>query len=339
MLGKIFTVVFFACLLPAIPAHAQSVAPNQVLPSTASLFGTVQDKNQLVVPGAFIRLEELASNKESTARSGDNGAFTFTNLAPGRYKITITGAGMGTFSQELEIKPGEAHLVSGIVLPVATAQSEVHVFANKDEIAEEELHIAEEQRVFGIIPNFYVAYDWNAPALNTKQKYHLAWRATIDPVSFLGTAVVAGIQQGENTFPTYGQGVEGYSKRYAASYGTNAIANILGGAVFPQIFHQDPRYFYKGTGSVKSRLWYAIYESVLCRGDNGKQQFNYSGLLGSLTAGAISNAYYPPSDRGFSLTVLGTLEGTGGTAAANIIEEFFLKRLTSHSKDKAPALQ
>jgi hypothetical protein len=246
---------------------------------------------------------------------------------------------MGIYSQQFELKTGETHIISGIVLPVATEQSEVRVYANKDEIAQEEMHIELQQRVFGVFPNFWIAYDWNAPPLSPKQKYIIATRAIFDPVSLTLTGVVAGIQQAQNTYPTYGQGVEGYAKRFGAEFATGSINDLLGGAVFPVLFHQDPRYFYKGTGTVKSRLWYAIYESVLCRGDNGKQQFNYSGILGSLTAGAISNSYYPPSDRGVSLTLYGTFIGVGETAAANIIQEFFLKRFTTHSKDKAPALQ
>ena len=354
---KIFTLVLLGCAFFTLTTSAQSMNLSENLPdapsfavadpqqtanpsvsaSTASLFGTVQDKNQMAVPNAQLRLEDLDHHKVTNLHSSDNGFFNFTNLPAAHYKITITAAGMGTYSQEFELKSGETHILSGIVLPVATEQSEVHVYANKDEIAQEEMHIALEQRVFAVFPNFYVAYDWNAPAMTTKQKYIIAARSVYDPVNLAFTGVVAGAQQADNTYPSYGQGMEGYAKRYGAGFATGSLNIMLGGAVFPTLFHQDPRYFYKGTGSVKSRLWYALYESVLCRGDNGKQQFNYSGILGSLTAGAISNTYYPPSDRGVSLTFIDTLWGTAGSAAANIIQEFFLKRVTTHSKDKAPA--
>ncbi len=317
----------------------QQTANPSASATTASLFGTVQDKNQMAVPNAQLRLENLDNHKVIILYSGDNGFFTCTKLPAAHYKVTITAAGMGTFVQQFELKSGETHIIPGIVLPVATQQSEVRVYANKDEIAQEELHIELQQRVMGVFPNFWIAYDWSAPPLSRKQKYILAARSIFDPVSLTLVGITAGIQQAENTFPTYGQGTEGYAKRYGAEFTTDSINDMLGGAVFPALFHQDPRYFYKGKGSVKSRLWYAIYESVLCRGDNGKQQLNYSGLLGSFTAGAISNSYYPPSDRGVALTLYGTMIGTAETAATNILQEFFLKRLTSHSKDKAPALQ
>jgi Carboxypeptidase regulatory-like domain len=361
---KISTLVFLGCSFFTLDTGAQSMklpvqlvsenlpdAPSPALEnlqqtinasdsaSTASLFGTVQDKNQLAVPNAQLRLENLDNHKVIILRSGENGSFTCSNLVAAHYKITITATGMGIYSQEFELKSGETHIISGIVLPVATEQSEVRVYANKDEIAQEELHIALQQRVFGAFPNFYIAYDWNAPAMTTKQKYKLAAYSIFDPVNLAVTGVVAGVQQAANSYPTYGQGMEGYAKRYGAGFATGSLNIMLGGAVFPALLHQDPRYFYKGTGSVKSRMWYAIYESVLCRGDNGKQQFNYAGILGSLTAGAISNSYYPPSDRGVSLTFVNTLWGTAASVAVNIVQEFLLKRVTTHSNDKAPALQ
>jgi hypothetical protein len=340
---KIFTLALLVCAFFTFNASAQSlpIAPEPAQEtdssSTASLIGTVQDPNHLIVPGAHVRLENLDSHIVQNANAEENGAFNFANLSAGHFKITITGAGMGTFTQTVELKRGESHIVADIVLPIATQQSEVRVYANKDEIAQEEMHIEEKQRVLGVFPNFYMAYDWNAPAMTAKRKYILATRSVFDPVNLAVTGVVAGVQQAENTYPTYGQGAQGYAKRYGAGFATGSLNIMLGGAVYPALFHQDPRYFYKGTGTVKSRLWYAIYESVLCRGDNGKQQFDYSGILGSLSAGAISNLYYPPSDRGVSLTFVNTLWGTAASAGANILQEFFLKHITTHSKDRPAA--
>jgi hypothetical protein len=317
----------------------QKPVKNNDAASTASIIGTVQDPNHLIVPGASVRLENLDSHKEKTLRSGENGDFTFARLAAGRYKITITSAGMGSFTQEFELKNGESHIISDIVLPIATQQSEVRVYANKDEIAQEEVTIALQQRVLGVFPNFYSAYDWNAPALPAKQKYNLVAHSIFDPVSFLVIGMQAGAEQAQNTYPSYGQGMEGYGKRYGAAFTTEAVSHMMGRAVYPALFHQDPRYFYKGTGSVKSRAFYAIAEGFMCRGDNGKQQFNYSRLLGSLTAGAVSNLYYPANDRGVSLTFTNAALSIAGNAAGNLVREFVLKGFTSHSKDKAPALQ
>jgi len=142
---------------------------------------------------------------------------------------------------------------------------------------------------------------------------------------------VAGYEQANNDFPGYGQGTKGYAKRFGANYADNAIATMIGGALLPSLLKQDPRYFYKGTGTVRSRALYAIANAVICRGDNGHWQVNYSSIIGGLAAAGISNIYYPASDRnGASLTFENTLIGTGGTAVGNLFQEFLVKKLTPH---------
>jgi len=197
-------------------------------------------------------------------------------------------------------------------------------------VAEEQLKIAEDQRVGGVIPNFYSSYDWNAPPMQAKQKMQLGIRSIIDPVSFLSVAGVAGAEQYKNVFPAYGGGIEGYGKRYGAAMANHASGTLLGRAVFPSIFHQDPRYFYKGKGSVGSRALYAISAAVIARGDDGRWKPNYSRVLGNFSAAAISNLYYPASDRGGSLVLLNGVAGIGADAVANLIREFVLKGITSH---------
>ena len=129
---------------------------------------------------------------------------------------------------------------------------------SKEELAEEQVQIAVQQRVGGVIPNFYSTYDWNAPPMLAKQKFQLSIRSLIDPVSFLAVAGIAGAEQYKNVFPAYGSGIEGYGKRYGAAMANHVSGTLLGRAVYPSIFHQDPRYFYKGKGSIGSRALYAI---------------------------------------------------------------------------------
>ena len=143
-------------------------------------------------------------------------------------------------------------------------------------------------------------------------------------------AARAGVEQHQNTFPEYGSGIEGYGKRYAAALANHASGTLLGRAVYPSIFHQDPRYFYKGQGTVGSRVLYAISTAVIARGDDGRWQPNYSRRLGNFSAAAISNLYYPASDRGASQVLVNGLAGIGENAASNLIREFVLKRFTSH---------
>jgi hypothetical protein len=199
-------------------------------------------------------------------------------------------------------------------------------------VAEAQVKDEEKQRVLGFIPNFYVTYDPHPVALTSKQKFELAWRTTIDPVTFAIVGGIAGVQQAQNAFSGYGQGTEGYAKRFGSTYANLVAGTFIGSAILPSLLKQDPRYFYKGTGSTRSRSLYAIANAVVCKGDNGRWQVNYSNILGSLAAGAISNLYYPAQNRnGAALTFENAAIGIGATAAANLVEEFLMRKLTSNA--------
>jgi hypothetical protein len=207
----------------------------------------------------------------------------------------------------------------------------VQVTASQEEVAQAQIQDEEKQRVLGIIPNFYVSYESNPAPLNSKQKFELAWKTLADPITVAFTGVIAGVQQSQNDFSGFGSGPQGYAKRYAASYGTTLTATLLGNAILPSILKQDPRYFYKGTGSIRSRTLYALAMSVICKGDNGKWQFNYSGILGSTAASGISNFYYPAADRnGAALTFENLGLSIGGSAISNLFQEFLIPKLTPH---------
>ena len=201
------------------------------------------------------------------------------------------------------------------------------------EVAAEEIKEQEKQRVLGVIPNFYVSYVQDAAPLTSKQKFGLAWKTTIDPVNFAVVGVIAGVQQWQDNFKDYGEGAQGYGKRYGASYADFVTSTFFGGAVLPSLLKQDPRYFYKGTGTVRDGVWYAVSMAVMCKGDNGRWQFNYSAIGGSLISGGISNAYYPDKDRGADLVFENTLIGIGENAATNLLQEFVIRKLTPAAKN------
>ena len=310
----------------------QSGANDSRLTGTGSLSGTVLDTNRDVLQGARVTLAGRAGAAIQTVESGSNGQFAFTGLPPDVYKLTVTAAGMNTFTTtQIPLHAGEARIVPAVTLSVAGGTTSVTVTAgSKEELAEQQVQIAVQQRIGGVIPNFYSTYDWNAPPMQTKQKFQLSVRSLIDPVSFLTVAGIAGMQQYNNAFPEYGGGIEGYGKRYGAALANNVSGTLLGRAVYPSIFHQDPRYFYKGKGGIRSRALYAISAAVIARGDDGRWKPNYSSVLGKFSAAAISNLYYPSSDRGASLVVFNGLTGIGEGAVRNLIGEFVLKRITSH---------
>jgi len=194
----------------------------------------------------------------------------------------------------------------------------------------EQVRIAVGQRLGGIFQNFYSSYDWNAPPMGAKQKFQLSFRSIIDPVPLFTAAGWAGVQQYRNSFPAYGGGIEGYGKRYGADLANNVTGILLSRGVYPSIFHQDPRYFYKGTGSIRSRILYAISAAVIARGDDGRWKPNYSQVLGTFSAAGISNLYYPASDRGASLVLFNSLSGTGQSALKNLVREFVFRGVPSH---------
>jgi len=318
--------------LPDAPQPAQTTESNKPPPTGAgSIAGTVLDANRDALPGALVTLAGSSGSATASAESGTSGEFTFTGLPPDVYRLTVTAPGMLPFSSlQISLQAGETRLVPPITLSVFGGTTNVTVNGSPEQLSRQQAQIALQQRIVGVIPNFYSTYDWNAPPLLARQKFRLGIHSIIDPVSLFGVAVTAGAEQYQNVFPAYGSGVEGYGKRYGAALANHVSATLLGRAVYPLLFHQDPRYFYKGKGSIRSRALYAISSAFVARGDDGRRQPNYSRLLGNFSAAAISNLYYPASDRGASLVVLNGLATTGGDIVANLTREFLLKHFTSH---------
>jgi hypothetical protein len=282
-----------------------------------------------VVPGARVRLTRGDHSQDQEVLSGGDGQFSFANVGPGAFQLTITAAGFAAQTSSGILHAGEIQTVPLIALDVATAVTDVQVSLTRTEVAAEEIKVEEKQRVLGVIPNFYVSYIADAVPLTSKQKFNLAWKTVIDPVTLVLVGGVAGVEQAENHFSGYGQGAQGYGKRFGAGYADTVAGTFIGAAILPSILKQDPRYFYKGTGSIPSRALYAIGNSVICKGDNGRWQANYSNILGSLAAGGISNLYYPAADRdGAGLTFANAAIGLGATAIANVFQEFVVKKFT-----------
>ena len=267
--------------------------------------------------------------------SNNNGFFVFNELEPATpYHVTISTPGFANWtSPDVTLQPGQYVILTVSKLRIAQAVTTVTVGFSAEELATEQVKIEEHQRVLGFIPNFYVSYDPNAAPLTTKLKFKLASKVAFDPITFIGVGIVAASEQAGNN-PDYQQGWKGYGERYGAAY-TNGFTDIMiGGAILPSLLHQDPRYFYKGQGTNKSRALYAITRPFVTRGDNGKSQPNYSTIGGDLASAAISNAYYPPSNRGAGLVFGNFLLGTGQRAAANLAQEFILRRITSKAKNQ-----
>jgi Carboxypeptidase regulatory-like domain len=316
------------------PSH--SSLPETPLPKTpaeeglASVAGTVLDLSGATVSGADVNLMHSDGTQSHTILSNANGEFGFLKILPGSYLVAVNAKGFAPFtSVEFLVTDQQVYELPDISLSVATASIEVMVRPT-DLIAAGQIRAAEKQRLMGVIPNFYTSYIYDAAPLTSKQKFSLAARGTFDPVSMIGVGFAAGLEQAHNSYPGYGQGAAGYSKRFAAKFVDGRTSDFLTHAVFPSLFHQDPRYYYQGSGSFKSRFIHAVGSAFVTRSDSGRTVPNYSFLLGDMCSAALSNLYYPPANRGVSLVFNRAAVGLAGRVGGNLFREFLSKRLTTN---------
>ena len=231
--------------------------------ATASISGVVVDFSHAAIPNAIVVLTARDGAVLQTIHAGDRGEFAFPSLAPGLYRVEITAANMGTYvSAELSLAAGKTLELSDVALAVGSTRADVQVITSQQEIAEEQVKEQEHQRLFGVLPNFYTSYIWNAAPLVPSQKFRLALHSAFDPVTLVAVAIGAGVEQATNTFPAYHQGAEGYFKRLGAGFADNTSSRIFDSAIFPSLFHQDPRYFWKGSRHQKSA---SLVRHQVCR--------------------------------------------------------------------------
>jgi hypothetical protein len=308
-------------------ASVAGTAPQNL----SSITGTVQDLHGMPIQDVQVTLTgpNQAAGRMVTVDS--NGAFSFAGLVAGNYRVTIMLPDRTpSDAVSLVLDAGEKRELPIVASRTPTTKATVHVTASILQVAEAQVKEAEKQRVLGVFPNFYTGYIWNSAPMTPKLKFKLALRSTLDPVSILVASSVAGAEQVHNTFPGYGRGWPGYGKRFGAAYADDFVGTMISRALLSTLFHQDPRYFYRGTGSVRSRASYAVESTFVTRGDNGRRQANYSHILGTFVTAGISNVYRDPSDRSASLTFRDGLIGIGSSAVGNLLREFLSRPLTTN---------
>jgi Carboxypeptidase regulatory-like domain len=320
-----------AFILSVIPITAHGQQTDAPQPQRASIRGTVTDVDDAAIPGAALTLDGPPGGEHRTLKSDETGSFEVKDLAPSiAYKITVKANGFADFtSPAIVLIPGQTLDMSDIKLKVSVVETTVAALT-VEQLATQQVKAEEKQRVLGIVPNYFVVYDKSAVPMTKKLKYELAFKAATDVVSIAGDVFLAGVNQAANT-PNYQQGAEGFGQRFGAAYADSFTNVMIGGAVLPSLLHQDPRYFYQGTGSGKSRALHAMSYAIMCKGDNGRTQFNYSGVGGNLIAGALTNLYYPPSNRGPGLVFSSTAINAGGRLANALVQEFILRKYTSNA--------
>jgi hypothetical protein len=248
----------------------------------------------------------------------------------------ISAMGFVTWtSPNITVSPDQVQFVTGSKLQLAGEAASITVYGSSEQIAAEQVKIEERQRAFGFIPNFYVVYDHDAVPLSAKLKFKLALKASTDPVIFDEVAFTAALHQAGDT-PDFGQGEMGYGHRMGALYANGFYDIMIGEAILPSLLHQDPHYFYQGTGTKRSRTFHALSSAFLCKGDNGRWEPNYSNIGGDLAAGAISNIYYPRANRGVGIVFENALITSGGRMANEFVQEFILRRFTSKARKRTP---
>jgi len=303
---------------------------------TGTISGTVMDVQDEIVPDATVALEGADPADRRQAVSNDAGLFELKGLKPGvTYHLTIQANGFVAWkSPDIVLSPGQYQFVTDIHLQLKGEQVSVKVYASPTELATEQVKIEEQQRILGFIPNFYVVYDAaNAVPMTAKLKYQMALKVSADPVTFAGILFMAGINQGAH-IPNYQLGALGYGERVGAVAADGFSDIFIGGAVLPSLLHQDPRYYYQGTGTNRSRFLHAVSSPFICKGDNGRPQPNYSTIGGDMASSALENLYFPRSDRTASFAVQEVLISTAERAVSNIMQEFVLRKFTSGPKSK-----
>lgn len=298
-----------------------------------SLRGSVVDSSGAVLAGTKLTLSFDGRSPEQEAESSDNGDFLFATVPAGAYSLALRANGFAAKTVTGEVLAGQALELSPIVMTLDAVTDRMEVTLTRSEIAQEQMKTATQQRLGGVIPNYYAVYEQDAEALNTKQKLELAARQWLDPASFVINGIAAGIGQAQNTNQGFGQGAQGYAKRYGAAFVGYGTGLVLGKVVATTITKQDPRYFVQGTGSNRSRTWHAIKWSVICRGDNKKEQLCYSSLISRFGIGFLTQYLFPPSARDSSGVLLQNAAiGLGFNAGANLFQEFLAKKITRKRK-------
>ena len=191
-------------------------------------------------------------------------------------------------------------------------------------------------RLFFALPNFLTLENSaHVPPLTPGQKFKVAFRSSFDYIQYPWYAVLAGISQAQNSEPGYGQGAEGYAKRYGAAFADGTIENFMVNAVVPSVLHTDPRYYQLGKGTFLHRTGYALSRLFITRTDSGHNTFNFAEIGGSGMAAAISTySYHPEADKTFSNTaeVWGTQ--VGYDAIRIVLNEFWPDIRRKFHKDK-----
>ena len=316
-----------AILVPSASAQSAEFVDT----NTGSILGSVVDISDDPVPNANVVLRGPAGER-FTEVTNEYGSFAFHHVTAGvACQITVSAEGFAEWTSSTTVDPGQEKTLTDVKLRIVAVQRAVTVSYSSKEVAVQQLKAEEQQRMFRFIPNTYVTYEPHPEPLTTGMKFDMAYKGLTNPVFFVRTAAWAGVQQANDT-PKYRQGARGYGERFGAGLADATTEGLFGNAILPSLLHQDPRYFYQGTGTKWSRARHAILAPFICKGDNGALQPNYSTWGGSLIASSISTTYYPDSSRGPGHVFRTFGIGMSLHVVSSVAQEFILDKFTNKSK-------
>jgi hypothetical protein len=305
---------------------AQNETASQRVPVSepATIVGTVTDINGQPVEGATVSLKGPRATDLRKVTTSGLGFFELDDVATGiSYHVTVSATGFAQWESPLIVlQPGEREQLDVGKLRIEEVHTTVTVSPeSSDEIAMQQVKIEEKQRGFGIIPNFFTVYDPNPVPLTAKLKFDLAFRVLRDPFTLAGVATIAGVGQAAGN-PAYGQGAKGYGERFGANYANQFTTIMIGGAILPSLLHQDPRYYYQGSGTRTSRAFHALSNLFITKGDNGRTQPNFSSLGGDLASATIASSYYPERNEEARTVLENFAINTAVHAVVRLLQEF-----------------
>ena len=324
--AQMWVLIILGGVILVVPMSAQSF--EAATAKTGCIRGTVVDSTDDPIPGAKIVLQGPVGDR-FTGVTKDDGTFALDETPAGvAYQIAVTAEGFAEWSSSITVEPEHEKTLPEIKLRILAVQRPVTVSYSSKEVAAQQLESEEQQRVLGFIPNVYVVYEPHPEPLTTRMKFELAYKDLTHPVFFARAAAWAGVEQAAG-LRNYPQNTRGYGDRLGTGLADGVTEGLIGNAVLPSQLHQDPRYFYQGSGTKKSRALHAILAAFICKGDNGAWQPNYSTWGGSLISSSISLSYYPSSDRN-ARHVFGSFGiGMGLHVAGGLAQEFILGKFTS----------
>jgi Carboxypeptidase regulatory-like domain len=328
--AHLLLLIVIGAVAVAVPMSAQSFTAAGT--KTGTILGTVVDTTDDPISAANVILQGPAGDR-LTAVTKDDGGFAFDQAPAGvAYQITVTAEGFADWNSSIMVEPGENKTLPEIKLRILAVQRAVTVSYSSKDVAVQQLKAEEQQRILSFIPNTYVVYEPHPEPLTTKMKFHMAYKSLSNPFFFARTAAWAGVAQARDNPSEWHQGAEGYGKRLGAGFADAVTGSLISNAILPSLLHQDPRYFYQGTGTKKSRAFHAMSAPFVCKGDNGAWQPNYSQWGGSLVGYSISTAYYPGSTRTASHVFQTFGIDMGLHVVGSLAQEFILGKFTSRGK-------